>query len=35
MQQNYIEKKDQELDLEAKVHPSNKIAKLNEGRFAK
>ncbi|PNY20413.1 Uncharacterized protein TCAP_07416 [Tolypocladium capitatum] len=34
LQQNYIEKKDEELDLAAKVHTSNKIAKLNEGRFS-
>jgi hypothetical protein len=34
MQQNYLEKKDEEMDLEAKVHPSDKIAKMNQGRFA-
>lgn len=34
LQQNYIEKKEEELDLAAKVHTSNKIAKLNEGRFS-
>jgi hypothetical protein len=33
LQQNYLEKKDEEMDLEAKVHPINKIAKLNEARF--
>jgi hypothetical protein len=33
LQQNYLEKKDEEADLAAKVHPVNKIAKLNEGRF--
>lgn len=34
MQQNYLEKKDEEMDLEAKVHTSDKIAKLNQGRHA-
>ncbi|KYK55632.1 putative NADH-ubiquinone oxidoreductase 12 kDa subunit, mitochondrial precursor [Drechmeria coniospora] len=34
LQQNYLEKKDEEMDLEAKVHTSNKISRLNEGRFA-
>lgn len=29
-QQNYISKQDEEIDLEAKVHPINKIAKLRE-----
>jgi hypothetical protein len=35
IQQNYMEKKDEEADLAAKVHPSDKIANLNYGRFAK
>lgn len=30
LQQNYITKRDEEVDLEAKVHPINKIAKLRE-----
>ena len=30
LQQNYITKRDEEIDLEAKVHPINKIAKLRE-----
>jgi hypothetical protein len=34
IQQNYLEKKDQELDLERKVHTSDKIAKLHQGRFS-
>ncbi|KAM0522305.1 hypothetical protein ACHAPE_001894 [Trichoderma viride] len=34
IQQNYMEKKDQEFDLERKVHTSDKIAKLNQGRFS-
>ncbi|KAK5990815.1 Complex I-12kD [Cladobotryum mycophilum] len=34
IQQNYLEKKDEQLDLEAKVHTSDKIAKLNQGRFS-
>lgn len=34
IQQNYLEKKDEEIDLEAKVHTSDKIAKLNQGRFS-
>jgi hypothetical protein len=34
LQQNYLEKKDEEMDLAANVHPSNRIAKLNEGRFS-
>jgi hypothetical protein len=34
LQQNYIEKKDEEMDRAAKVHTSDKIAKLNQGRFA-
>jgi hypothetical protein len=33
LQQNYLDKKEEEIDLEAKVHPINKIAKLNEARF--
>ncbi|KJZ73560.1 NADH-ubiquinone oxidoreductase 12 kDa subunit [Hirsutella minnesotensis 3608] len=35
LQQNYVSKKDEEADLAAKVHPINKIAKMNEGRFEK
>jgi hypothetical protein len=34
LQQNYLTKQDEEMDLEAKVHPINKIAKLNQDRFA-
>lgn len=34
LQQNYIDKKDEELDLAAKVHTSDKVAQLNQGRFA-
>jgi hypothetical protein len=34
IQQNYLEKKDQDFDLERKVHTSDKIAKLNQGRFS-
>ncbi|KAF5616709.1 mitochondrial ribosomal L37p [Fusarium sp. NRRL 52700] len=34
LQQNYVDQKDQELDLAAKVHTSDKIAKLNYGRFS-
>lgn len=30
LQQNYMTKTDEEMDLEAKVHPINKIAKLRE-----
>jgi hypothetical protein len=30
LQQNYITKSDEEMDLEAKVHPINKIQKLRE-----
>ncbi|KAJ9428909.1 mitochondrial ribosomal protein L37-domain-containing protein [Fusarium oxysporum] len=34
LQQNYVDQKDQELDLAAGVHTSDKIAKLNHGRFS-
>ncbi|KAF5676077.1 hypothetical protein FDENT_9618 [Fusarium denticulatum] len=34
LQQNYVDQKDQELDLAGKVHTSDKIAKLNHGRFS-
>ncbi|KAH7328653.1 hypothetical protein B0I35DRAFT_403985 [Stachybotrys elegans] len=34
IQQNYLTKQDEEIDLEAKVHPINKIAKMNEGRHS-
>lgn len=34
IQQNYVEQKDQEIDMAANVHTNNKIAKLNEGRFS-
>ncbi|KAM0341347.1 hypothetical protein ACHAPU_010090 [Fusarium lateritium] len=34
LQQNYITQKDQQLDLAAKVHTSNKIANLNKERFS-
>ena len=30
IQQNYITKQDEEIDLEAKVHPINKIQTLKE-----
>jgi hypothetical protein len=30
LQQNYITERDAEIDLEAKVHPINKIQKLKE-----
>ncbi|KAK0392590.1 hypothetical protein NLU13_2085 [Sarocladium strictum] len=35
LQQNYMSQQDQDADLAAKVHTSDKIAKLNEGRFSK
>lgn len=34
LQQNYVSKQEEELDLAAKVHTSDKIAKLNHGRFS-
>ena len=34
LQQNYLDKKEEEMDLAAKVHTSDKIARLNHGRFA-
>lgn len=34
IQQNYLDQKDAEMDLEAKVHPSDKIAKINQARFS-
>lgn len=34
MQQNYVDQKEQELDLAAKVHTSDKIAKINQARFS-
>lgn len=34
IQQNYLEQKDQELDMAARVHTTDKIAKLNHGRFS-
>ncbi|CAM1506787.1 Fc.00g064280.m01.CDS01 [Cosmosporella sp. VM-42] len=34
IQQNYLEKKDEEMDLEAGVHTTQKIAKINQARFA-
>lgn len=35
LQQNYVEQKDQELDMAAKVHTADKIAKINGGaRFS-
>lgn len=34
IQQNYIEQKDEELDMAAKVHTADKIRRLNDGRFA-
>ena len=34
IQQNYVDKKDEEMDLEAGVHTSNKIAKINQARFS-
>lgn len=30
IQQNYMEKRDEDIDLEAKVHPINKIQKLRD-----
>ncbi|PHH60051.1 hypothetical protein CDD81_2180 [Ophiocordyceps australis] len=35
LQQNYLNKKEEEIDLEAKVHPINKIARINDDRFKK
>ncbi|KAF7543235.1 hypothetical protein G7046_g10038 [Stylonectria norvegica] len=34
LQQNYVTKMDEEMDLEAKVHTSDKIANMNKGRFS-
>lgn len=34
IQQNYLDKKEEEIDLAAKVHTSDRIAKLNTGRFS-
>lgn len=34
IQQNYLDQKDADLDLAAKVHPSDKIAKINQARFS-
>lgn len=35
LQQNYVEQKDQELDMAARVHTADKIAKINGGaRFS-
>lgn len=34
LQQNYIDKQEEEMDLQAKVHTSDKVAKLNQQRFA-
>ncbi|KAF4947029.1 hypothetical protein FSARC_14058, partial [Fusarium sarcochroum] len=34
LQQNYVNQKDEELDRAAKVHTSDKIAKLNIDRFS-
>ncbi|PHH73450.1 hypothetical protein CDD82_5472 [Ophiocordyceps australis] len=35
LQQNYLNKKEEEIDLEAKVHPINRIARINDDRFKK
>ncbi|KAF4581084.1 nadh dehydrogenase [Ophiocordyceps camponoti-floridani] len=32
LQQNYLDRKSEEIDLEAKVHPINKIAMINSGK---
>lgn len=32
LQQNYMTRRDEELDLEAKLHPINKIAKFKESQ---
>ncbi|KOS16657.1 NADH-ubiquinone oxidoreductase 12 kDa subunit [Escovopsis weberi] len=34
LQQNYMDKREEQLDLEAKVHTSDKIAKLDQGRHS-
>ncbi|CAG7557049.1 unnamed protein product [Fusarium equiseti] len=34
LQQNYVDQKEQDLDRAAKVHTSDKIAKMNHGRFS-
>ncbi|KAF4984164.1 hypothetical protein FZEAL_562 [Fusarium zealandicum] len=34
LQQNYIDQKEEELDRAAKVHTSDKLAKLNQDRFS-
>lgn len=34
LQQNYIDQKEEELDRAAKVHTSDKLAKINQDRFA-
>ena len=34
MQGTYMDEKDEEMDRAAKVHPSDKIAKLNFGRHS-
>ncbi|KAH7163199.1 hypothetical protein EDB81DRAFT_189487 [Dactylonectria macrodidyma] len=34
LQQNYVTKQDEEMDLQAKVHTSDQVAKLNQARFS-
>lgn len=34
LQQNYIQKMDEEMDRLAKVHTSDKIGRINEKRFS-
>ncbi|KAH8737073.1 hypothetical protein BGZ61DRAFT_470565 [Ilyonectria robusta] len=34
LQQNYVTKQDEEMDLQAKVHTSDQVAKMNQARFA-
>ncbi|RGP65688.1 mitochondrial ribosomal l37p [Fusarium longipes] len=34
LQQNYVDQKEHDIDLAAKVHTSDKIAKMNHGRFS-
>lgn len=34
LQQNYVDEKEADLDRAAKVHTSDKIAKMNQGRFS-
>ncbi|KAK7420454.1 hypothetical protein QQZ08_010368 [Neonectria magnoliae] len=34
LQQNYVTKQDEEMDRLAKVHTSDKVAKMNQARFS-